>query len=165
MSNYACMYLCIIMKKHRVVATRRAHCRKAAPWYPRRWWWGGCQPGGWRACECKHWSTSTRPNTHKKNSIKIIKKYINLCFPMWVHDTHLLSLCDPMTFTYSQSVWDNLVSRNWTHSWKTSGDLIWQPNTFQVFSRAGFSSVLLCRYVERVRGVVDTSNATMVNSP
>ena len=35
----------------------------------------------------------------------------------------------------------------------------------QVFSCAGFSSVLLCRYVERVRGVVDTSNATMVNSP
>jgi len=28
-----------------------------------------------------------------------------------------------------------------------------------------FFSVYLCRYVERVRGVVDTSNATMVNSP
>ena len=84
---------------------------------------------------------------------------------MWVHDTHLLSLCDPMTFTYSHSVWDDLVSRNWTHSWKTSGDLIWQPNTFQVFSCAVFSSVFLHRSVERVRGVTATSNATMVNSP
>jgi len=84
---------------------------------------------------------------------------------MWVHVTHLLSLCDPMTFTYSHSVCDDLISWNWTHSWKNSGDLIWKPNSFQVFSCAGFSSVFLFRYVERVRGVVDTSHATMVNSP
>ena len=84
---------------------------------------------------------------------------------MWVHVTHLLSLCGPMTFTYPHSVCDDLVSRNSTLSWKNSGDLIWKPNTFQVFSCAGFSSVFLCRYVERARGVVDTSNATMVNSP
>ena len=85
--------------------------------------------------------------------------------PMWVHVTHFLSLCDPMTFTYSHSVCDDLTSRNWSLSWKNSGVLIWKPNPFQVFSGAGFSSVILCRYVERVRGVVDTSNATMVNSP
>ena len=88
---------------------------------------------------------------------------------MWVHVTHLLSLCNPMTFTYSHRV------RHSFHSFqecvqfheirKNSGDLIWKPNTFQVFSCAGFSSIFLCRYVERVRGVVDTSNATMVNSP
>jgi len=77
---------------------------------------------------------------------------------MWVHVTHLLSLCDPMTFTYPHSVCDDLTSWNWTLSWTNSGDLIWNPNTFQVFSCAGFSSVVLHRYVERVRGVVDTSN-------
>ena len=70
-----------------------------------------------------------------------------------------------MTFTYSHRV------RHSFHSFqecvqfheirKNIGDLIWKPNTFQVFSCAGFSIV----YVERVRGVVDTSNATMVNSP
>ena len=27
-----------ISSAHRVVTTRRAHRRKAAPWYPRRWW-------------------------------------------------------------------------------------------------------------------------------
>jgi len=84
---------------------------------------------------------------------------------MWVHVTHLFSLCGPMTFTYPHSVCDDLISWNWTHSRKNSGDLIWKPITFQVFSRAGFSSVLLYRYDERVRGVVHTSNATMVNSP
>ena len=26
-----------MLSAHRVVTTRRAHCRKAAPWYPRRW--------------------------------------------------------------------------------------------------------------------------------
>ena len=73
---------------------------------------------------------------------------------MWVHVTHLLSLCDPMTFTYSHSVCDDLISWNWSLSWQNSGDLLWKPNTFQVFFCAGFSSVCLCRYVERVRGVV-----------
>ena len=84
---------------------------------------------------------------------------------MWVHVTHLLSLCDPMTFTYSHSVCDDLISWNWSLSWQNSGDLIWKPNTFQVFFCAGFSSVFLYRYIQRVRGVVDTSNTSMVNSP
>jgi len=66
------------------------------------------------------------------------------------------------TLTLSVTILSHEIERT---PGKTVGISHGNQTHFKYFPAQVFSSVFLCRYVERVCEVVDTSNATMVNSP
>ena len=72
---------------------------------------------------------------------------MSLTYSRYVPQLHSLTL------TLSVTILSHEIERT---PGKTGGIsyAIWKPNTFQVFSCAGFSSVFLSRCVERVREVV-----------